>query len=34
MEAAKIVPTDEDEEEPEMGPSNPKKRKLGEVVSK
>ena len=32
-EAAKIVPMDEDDEETEAGPSNPKKRKLGEVVS-
>ena len=32
-EAAKIVPMDEDEEL-EAGPSNPKERKLGEVVSK
>ena len=33
MEVVKIVPMDEDDEEPEVGPSNPKKRKLGEVVS-
>ena len=32
-EAAKIVPMDEDDDETEAGPSNPKKRKLGEVVS-
>ena len=31
MEAAKIVPMDEDDEEPEVGPS--KKRKFREVVS-
>ena len=33
VEAAKIVPMDEDDEELEAGPSNPKKRKLGEMVS-
>ena len=32
-EAAKIVPMDEDDDETEAGPSKPKKRKLGEVVS-
>ena len=32
-EAVKIVPIDEDDNETEAGPSNPKKRKLGEVVS-
>ena len=34
VEAAKLVPTDEDEEGLEVGPSNPKKRKLGEVISR